>query len=150
MFSRTTEYALRATVWLAQRHPEPQTTQEIADVAQIPVGYLSKVMQALGRAGLVQASRGLHGGFTLLKGPDRVTVLEVINAVDPIRRIRECPLKLAAHGLFLCPLHQRLDEALATIEGAFGQTTLAELIGPDVTVQPLCNTNWNATAGARS
>ena len=149
MFSRTTEYALRATVWLAQRHPEPQTTQEIAEVGQIPVGYLSKVMQALGRAGLVQASRGLHGGFTLLKGPDRMTVLEVINAVDPIRRIQECPLKLAAHGLFLCPLHKRLDEALAMIEGAFGKTTLAELIGPDAAVQPLCNTNWTASAGAR-
>jgi Rrf2 family nitric oxide-sensitive transcriptional repressor len=150
LFSRTTEYALRAMVWLAQRHPEPQTTQQIADVAQIPVGYLSKVMQGLGRAGLAQASRGLHGGFTLVRGPDRVTVLDVINAVDPIRRIRECPLKLAAHGLFLCPLHKRLDEALATIEGAFGKTTLAELLGPDVTVQPLCNTNWTVSAGAGS
>jgi Rrf2 family protein len=107
-------------------------------------------MQGLGRAGLAQASRGLHGGFTLVKGPDRVTVLEVINAVDPIRRIRECPLKLTAHGLFLCPLHKRLDEALATIEAAFGKTTLAELVGPDVTVQPLCNTNWTVSAGARS
>src|SRR6185436_12927008 len=76
LFSRTTEYALRAMVWLAQRHPEPQTTQEIAEVAQIPVGYLSKVMQGLGRAGLTAASRGLHGGFTLVRAPDRVTVLE--------------------------------------------------------------------------
>jgi Rrf2 family nitric oxide-sensitive transcriptional repressor len=149
LFSQTTEYALRAMVWLAQSHPDPQTTQEIAEVAQVPAGYLSKVMQALGRARLVQASRGLHGGFTLAKSPADMTILDVVNAVDPIRRIQECPLKLEAHSVFLCPLHKRLDDAVAMIEAAFRGTTLAELVGSPAASRPLCNVGWTAGAGGR-
>jgi Rrf2 family protein len=148
MFSRTVEYALRSMVWLAQSHPEPQTTQQIAAAGHIPAGYLSKVMQGLGRAGLVQASRGLHGGFTLARAPGQVTILEVVNAVDPIQRIHACPLNLEAHSMFLCPLHQRLDDALASIEKAFGATSLAELVGAPSPVRPLCNVRWAASAGA--
>ncbi len=51
----------------------PQTTQKIAEQTQVPSGYLSKVLQALGRAGLVEAQRGLYGGFVLSRPLDEVT-----------------------------------------------------------------------------
>src|SRR5689334_17739736 len=116
MFSHTVEYALRAVVWLADQYPEPLTTRQIAASTHVPGGYLSKVLQGLARAGLVQAQRGLHGGFTLARGPDRISILDVINAVDPLHRIHSCPLNLSSHGSNLCPLHKRLDDTIATIE----------------------------------
>jgi len=138
MFSQTTEYALRAVVWLASQKAEPQTTMQIAATTRVPPGYLSKVLQALARANLVNSQRGLYGGFTLTRPPDKISVLEVINAVDPIHRIESCPLGLKAHGTQLCALHRRLDDAIAHIQKAFSESTIADLLAEPSTSHPLC------------
>jgi Rrf2 family protein len=96
------------------------------------------VLQQLSHAGIVQSRRGRGGGVVLAKTPAKVTILEVVNAVDPIGRIRECPLGLAAHGVHLCPLHRRLDNALALVEKAFRETTLAEILAEPTRSRPLC------------
>jgi Rrf2 family protein len=138
MFSQTVEYALRAMVFLAGTPDEPKTTAQIAAVSKVPPAYLSKVMQQLAAGGLVRAQRGYGGGFTLLKSPSEITILEVVNAVDPLKRIRTCPLGLASHGTRLCPLHRRMDDALASVETAFGSTTLTEILAEPTTSIPLC------------
>jgi Rrf2 family protein len=134
VISQTAEYALRIVVWLASRHPAPQTTREVADATHIPAGYLAKVLQSLGRGGLVHSQRGLHGGFTLARGPEAITPLEVVNAIDPIRRLAGCPLGLEEHGSQLCPLHRKLDDAMAHVESALGANSISEL----VSAEPFC------------
>ncbi len=138
MFSQTVEYALRAMVVLADARGEPRTNAQIADASQVPADYLSKVMQALGRAGLVNAQRGKHGGFTLLFRASDVSILDVVNAVDPIRRIERCPLGIAQHGVRLCALHRKLDNAMAAVEDAFRSTSLQELVAQPSRSKPLC------------
>jgi Rrf2 family protein len=128
MISQTAEYALRAIVFLAGQEQVPHTTVGIAEATQIPVGYLAKVMQNLSRAGLVNSQRGLGGGFTLAYAPHKLTVLAIVNAVDPIKRYPVCPLGLVDHGKRLCPLHSRLDEAAELVEKSFAATTVADLI----------------------
>ncbi|HTU18264.1 MAG TPA: Rrf2 family transcriptional regulator [Gemmataceae bacterium] len=129
MFSQTAEYALRATVYLASQEGAPRTTQEIARATRLEgkIAYLSKVMQSLGREGLVQSQRGLHGGFTLARPAEELTVLDIIMAVDPIKRIKSCPLGIKGH-INLCPLHRRLDQAMKMVEDALRKSTLAELL----------------------
>jgi len=139
MFSQTVEYALRAVVHLAAEAPAARTTEQIAVATRVPKAYLSKVLQGLGRAGVVHAQRGSGGGVTLVKHPADLTILEVVNAVEPLGRIKECPLGLAAHGVRLCPLHKRLDNALASVEAAFAQTTLAEILAEPTDSPPLCD-----------
>ena len=138
MFSQTVEYALRAVVHLAARAPEAQTTDQIAQATRVPRAYLSKVLQSLARGGIVRSTRGLGGGVTLAQSPENLTILEVVNAVEPIQRIHTCPLGLAAHGVHLCPLHKRVDNALAMVEKAFGSTTLAEVLAEPTKSVPLC------------
>jgi Rrf2 family protein len=138
VLSQTVEYALRAVVHLADQAPAARTTEQIADVTQVPQAYLSKVLQALNRAGIVRSQRGVGGGVSLVKAPNKLTILEVVNAVDPIERITTCPLGLAAHGKHLCPLHRRMDDALAMMEAAFRKTTLAEVLAEPTTSKPLC------------
>ena len=128
MFSHTAEYALRAAVFLAESPTGRYTTQAIADTAQIPPRYLAKVLNSLSRAGVLSGQRGLNGGFSLARNPEDITVLEVIQAVDPIKRIHKCPLGLQAHSHRLCPLHTRLDESLALIEENLRKATLADLL----------------------
>src|SRR5581483_2327474 len=87
---------------------------------------------------IVHSQRGVGGGMTLTRPPAELTILEVVNAVEPIQRIRTCPLGLAGHGVNLCPLHRRLDDAMATVESAFGGTTLAEVLAEPAESVPLC------------
>jgi Rrf2 family protein len=137
MISQTAEYALRAVVCLAGEGGSPLTTRVIADRTQVPAGYLAKVLQGLGKAGLVESQRGLKGGFVLARALDEITVLDVINAVDPVKRIEVCPLGLVKHGVRLCPLHRRLDEAINTVRSAFERTTIQELLNEPSASRPL-------------
>lgn len=139
MFSQTVEYALRAVVHLASQSPRACTTEEIATTTRVPKAYLSKVLQSLRRGGIVHSQRGIGGGMTLVKEPDALTILDVVNAVEPICRIATCPLGLEAHGTRLCPLHRRMDQALAHVESAFGSTTLAEVLAEPSESIPLCD-----------
>ena len=88
---------------------------------------------------MARSQRGIGGGITLAKPAGELTMLEVVNAVDPIRRIESCPLDLASHGVRLCPLHKRMDQAIATVEAAFKSTTLAEILAEPTDSVPLCD-----------
>ena len=98
MISQTTEYALRAVVWLAANPEKPLTAQQIAEATRVPAGYLAKVLQGLSRSGLLHSQRGLGGGFTLARSPSALTMWEVVQAVDPLKRIRSCPLGFEEHS----------------------------------------------------
>ena len=141
MISQTVEYALRAIVTIAQADGAPCTSQVIATKTQVPAPYLSKLMQRLVRSNLVQSKRGLHGGFVLAKSPNELTVWDVVDAVDPIKRIRECPLDLKSHQGNLCPLHSKLDDALAMVEEAFRSTRVSEVLAEPGRSTPLCENN---------
>lgn len=139
MFSQTVEYALRAVVHLASEAPGARTTEQIATATHVPRAYLSKVLQGLVRANIVVSQRGLKGGMSLSRKPANINILDVVNAVEPIARIKVCPLGLQSHGVRLCPLHKRMDEALAYVESAFRSTTLAEILADPSPSVPLCD-----------
>jgi len=136
--SLTAEYALRAIVWLARDPDAPLGTPQIARATHVPAGYLSRVLQALARAGLVESNPGRSGGFRLMRSPRDVSVLDVVNAVHPVQRITRCPLGLKSHRGQLCPLHRRLDEAAAMVQRAFAETTIAEILAEASPVAALC------------
>jgi Rrf2 family nitric oxide-sensitive transcriptional repressor len=139
MFTQTVEYALRAMVCLASRPEEPQSNSQIAATTKVPSAYLSKVLQKLAKAELVHSQRGVQGGFVLAHSAAEISILQIVSAVDPIERIRSCPLGLAAHGVRLCPLHKKMDQALAQVESAFASTTLAEILAEPSGSVPLCD-----------
>ena len=139
MISQTAEYALRAVAALASHPDEALITSRLAELTKVPAGYLAKVMQSLGRAGLVHATRGVGGGFTLARPAAELSIYDIVQAVDPLQRIRTCPLGLAAHGVRLCPLHKRLDDAMKQVEEAFKASNLAEVLAEPAESTPLCN-----------
>ena len=148
MISQTAEYALRAVAHLAMNNDTPQTAQQIATAAQVPLPYLSKILQMLGRVGLIHSQRGPNGGCMLQKDPLELSVYEVVQAVDPLKRILTCPLGLDAHGTNLCPLHKRLDAAMAQVEQSFRESTIGDLIQEPTTSRPLCPFPVSSTAAA--
>jgi len=145
--TQTVEYALRAVVWLAQHPGTPQTTQQLADATHVSVTYLPKVLAPLARAGLVSGQRGLHGGYSLERDPSAVSVLDVVDCIDPIAKIDKCPLDLASHGARLCPLHRMLNDATALVQQKFATTTIESLITDrhGDGIRPLCDDSARVT-----
>ncbi len=125
-------------VLLAMRRGAAQTAQQIATETKVPIDYLFKVLNSLGRAGLVHAQRGKNGGFHLTRDPADISIFDVVQAVEPIKRIKTCPLGIKAHGVRLCSLHRKLDDAMQQIEEAFSSTKLADLLDEASPIRPLC------------
>jgi Rrf2 family nitric oxide-sensitive transcriptional repressor len=139
VFSQTSEYALRVAVYLASLDGTPATIPQIAAATRTPQGYLAKVLRHLALAGLIRSQRGLHGGSVLARPAKQITVYDVIQAVDQIQRIETCPLGISSHGVNLCPLHRRLDQAIAMVERAFQNSAIAELASAPSGSKPLCD-----------
>ena len=141
MFSQTTEYAVRAVVLLAQLQDQGAVDNKtLAARSQVPPSYLAKIMQCLVGAGIVRSRRGVKGGFSLNRAPTEINVLDVLNSVDPIARIKGCPLGLKSHCRVLCPMHARLDEAMAEVESVLGASTIAELLSDTSRPRPMHET----------
>ena len=142
MFSVTAEYALRAMIYLALHTDKPAPGRLIAEGTGSPSRYLSRVLRDLTNAGLLRAYRGPTGGFELARDASEISVLDVVNVVDPIRRIERCPLNIESHGKNLCRLHQRLDESIAVLERVLADSRITDLIVPSAEgSMPLTPTN---------
>src|SRR5512145_1395301 len=85
MLSQTAEYALRASLWIAE-HPDraPVRVGDLAEALNIPQNYLSKTLHLLARAGVLQSMRGRQGGFRLARPAARTPLIEI---VQPFERL---------------------------------------------------------------
>ncbi len=129
---------------LAYMPDELVSTSELADVTLVPTNYLAKVLQLLAKAELITGRRGVGGGYRLNRPATEITLLDVINSIDPIERIGSCPLKLPNHSGKLCPLHSQLDAAHKMLIEQFQSITLFEVISKDPQTRPLCNPEMTA------
>jgi len=125
MFSQTVEYALRAMVQMATEAPDACTTQYIAENTRVPGAYLAKVLQSLRRGGLITSRRGVGGGVKLARPPKKITLLEVINAVEPLER--NVDSRKRASGSTLTGLNRKLDAMLEQLQKSCASTSLADV-----------------------
>ena len=138
MLPKTAEYALRAAVCLGRDPKQTESADQLAEQTKVPRRYLHKVLQDLVRAKLVRSQSGPGGGYARIAlAPEKITILDVVNAVAPLERIRHCPLGLSSHTR-LCPLHAELDRVYAATEAALSRVTIAQLLHSTSTIVPLC------------
>jgi Rrf2 family protein len=127
MFSQTVEYALRAMANLASTAPEACTTQEIAETTKVPAAYLSKVLQSMRRAGLIHSRRGVGGGVKLARPPKKISLLDVINAIEPLERSITLPAKLRSPGGALYSLNRKVDSMIDQLRKSCADVSLADV-----------------------
>lgn len=129
---QTAEYALRATLHIAARHPEPVRVAQLSAAVNAPANYLSKTLNQLARAGVLASTRGPAGGFRLTESPERVSLARVIRVFVGGTR-RHCLLGLGPCGSNKqCTVHERWKPLSSELDDFFRRTTLADLI-PDGT-----------------
>jgi Rrf2 family protein len=136
MLSKTAEYALRAVTCMASHLGEPTSADDLAAATQVPRRYLHRVLQDLVEAGFVRSRSGPGGGYEVAKEPSEITILDIVNSVLPMERIRSCPLGIESHKK-LCPLHAELDRVYAAAEAAFAGITVQQLLESADPIIPL-------------
>jgi Rrf2 family transcriptional regulator, iron-sulfur cluster assembly transcription factor len=98
IYSRSSEYAIRAFVHLAQI-PDGQyaMVKNIAEQEDIPSHFLAKILQQLARKGLLRSSKGPTGGFALRMDPGDIRLVDIVEALDGLASYQQC-----ASGLSEC------------------------------------------------
>jgi Rrf2 family protein len=131
LLSHTAEYALRAVLYIAQHETETELVRNdtIAAALDVPRNYLSKILHALGREGLLQSTRGPTGGFRLARSPDAIPLLHVVAAFDQMGGPRNCILGRArCSDRNPCPAHGRWKDISEQVSGFFRETTVGDLL----------------------
>jgi len=81
--TRKGEYAIRGIIYLAQQPPGKMALiSEIAEAAEVPQTFLAKIFQSFAKLGIVNSFRGTGGGFVLGRPASRITLREVVEAVE--------------------------------------------------------------------
>lgn len=92
--TRAAEYAIRGVLYLSS---QPEGTvcllSEISQSQDIPPSFLSKIFQNLAREGIVSSFRGTGGGFSLVRDPHELTLLEVVEAMEGQISLNTCLAK---------------------------------------------------------
>jgi Rrf2 family protein len=127
--TKQADYALRAMLYLAQLPMnERAATSRIAEEQAIPPSFLAKIISQLSIAGLIHTSRGAHGGVSMAVSPEKVSVLDVVEAIDGPLALNECTLNpsICPSGPD-CPLHGLWCEAQADLVKKLKNTTFASV-----------------------
>ena len=129
MFSNAAQYALRAGAYLGSVDSESYVpARKVAEALQIPPTFLAKVLKQLVDAGLLLAYRGPTGGVRLSRGSDKITVREVLEAIDGDGLFTQCILGLPGCGdRTPCPMHDAWAIQRRALAEQFDRQTLAEL-----------------------
>ena len=136
--TRQAEYALRALIWLAgeaeveaERGDGRLTRHKAASIARatnIPPVFAARVLAQLQHQELLFARAGQHGGYALARPAGRISLLQVIEAVEGPLRTRDCVLRDSACGEGgTCTLHEAWSAAQDALRSVLGGTTLASL-----------------------
>ncbi len=125
-----TVYAVRALSYLA-RYGDGRmlASAAIAGVAGLPEKFLAKALKPLVAAGILESVRGLHGGFRLARRAQRVTLLEVVEAVEGPVRGEAPPVGTGAAAAFDKRLQAACDRAAEVTRGRLRRVSLADLAG---------------------
>ena len=118
--TRAGEYGVLGLMNLARRDPgQVALLDEVSRAERIPKSFLAKIFQDLVKAGLVRSTRGSGGGFALVKDPARISVLEVIEAIEGKIAFQRCrqikPECEHAGGCALCELFEQAQDGIKDV-----------------------------------
>lgn len=135
MFSSTATYAVRALAHLACRpRGEAVLGRDLAMIAHVPANYLSKILLTLKKAGIVEATRGLGGGYRLHQAPEDVTLAQIFDLFDPMSELPECLMgRPSCTPEDPCPAHERWCRVKETYFHFLSHTSLADISAAAVT-----------------
>ena len=129
IYSRSSEYAIRAFVHLAQVHEGKYVmVKNIAEEEDIPSHFLAKILQQLARKGLLRSSKGPTGGFALRVPASEIRLLDIVESLDGLAAYQQCASGLSECSDDMpCSMHDSWVNLRSRIMDYLGRNTIADL-----------------------
>ena len=127
--TRAADYAVRVMIQLAAPQADGRVSlPELAEAAGAPESFLSKVMQALARAGLISSRRGQAGGFQISPRGRAANMREVIEAIHGAIHLNVCLVSGRSCGrMASCPAHPVWAQAQQAMLEVLSNTSIAAM-----------------------
>ncbi len=125
----TSQYAIRIMEFITKDCDNLHTAKNISEQLSIPYKYLTKIMTQLTSAELIKSIRGREGGYSLIKSPSDISIVEILDAVKESMNEQKCLLgNCLCDENAKCSLHDVWQEPKKSINDMFSNTTLADII----------------------
>lgn len=131
MFSTSCQYGLQGMFYIAMYSSKDKNVGliEIAENQEIPRYFLSKILQELVKAGLLESMKGPNGGFKLSKKPEKITLISIIKAIDGLEVFTRCGIGFKkCSDDHPCPIHNDYKRVREKVYELFKKKTLKELM----------------------
>jgi len=134
MLSNSCIYGIRAVIYLASQPSLNFKTgiKKISGDLNLPAPFLAKILQQLAKQKILSSSKGPHGGFSLLKDPRKLTLLDIVNSIDGndifTRCIIHSGLCEGGENKIHCALHKDYEKPREELISLFSNTTIHELV----------------------
>lgn len=132
------EYGIHCLLWLALERDTSLSSRDLADLQGISPSFVAKLFPKLEKAGIVVASSGLRGGYRLARSAARITLLDVVDAIEGPKPLFDCqeirgrcavfdgaPPRWATNGV--CAIHAAMLRAEQAMRESLAATTLADI-----------------------
>lgn len=135
MLSSSCRYGIRAVIYLASQPSSNGMTgiKQISKDLDLPSPFLAKILQQLAKQKILSSSKGPHGGFSLLKDPRKIALIDIVNTIDGYDTFTNCIMhngscegveKEGKH----CPLHEDYEKSRKDLIKLFSNRTIHELV----------------------
>jgi len=130
--TRLTDYGILLLTLFARDEKHPQkSARDLSVEAKLPLPTVSKILKLLAKHGLLEAHRGVRGGFTLSRKPDQITMASVINALEGPLGVTDCCAPASDCGIEnSCIVKSNWMKINRVVFGALDRITLAEMTHP--------------------
>ena len=135
MLSSTSKYGIRAVAYIASkpRNNGMVGIKQISRDLDLPAPFLAKILQLLAKQKILSSSKGPHGGFSLLRDPKNITLLDIITTIDGNDIFDNCiihnmPCRLVDENKIPCPIHDDYLKVRNNLVRLFTKKTIYSLV----------------------
>ncbi|WMJ68631.1 Rrf2 family transcriptional regulator [Stenotrophomonas sp. 24(2023)] len=132
------EYALHCLLWLVSPLEQRPSSRDLAELQGVPAAFVAKIFSKLEKAGIVESSGGIRGGYQLARAPEDISVLDVVDAVEGPKALFDCqeirgrcalfeerPPAWASRGV--CGIHAVMINAQKAMREELARSNLASI-----------------------
>jgi len=154
--TRKTDYALIALVHMVRGNLSQTSARDLSLRSGVPVRVLTNILNRLTRRGLVASARGTNGGYRLARRPEKISLVDLMEAVDgPLQLTRCCvPDPASAQEKCrigkACPVSEPIRRVYADVRGVLSQVTLLDLALNRVPLDPAARVGGTADGRGQS
>jgi Rrf2 family iron-sulfur cluster assembly transcriptional regulator len=134
MLSNSCKYGMRAVLYLAGKPKDNGKTgiKQICNDLNLPIPFMAKILQQLTRQKILDSSKGPHGGFSLMKDPKKITLLDIVRTIDGDEIFTNCviqnvPCKCTDKSRKECSLHEDFTKVRTELITMFSTKTISDL-----------------------